>query len=96
VPVARLASTSLDCADPFALAEFWAALVGGEVAYRSEQFCAVRTDHGWLAAVKVDGYRPPTLRLGAKKADMQRVPDRYRVFFDPAGHPFCLTTQIPE
>ncbi len=122
IAVARLASTSLDCADPVALADFWAALLGGEVAFSSDEFCAVRTDNGWIAAVKVADYRPPTwpsaevpkqihldlatsdlqaaeaeaLRLGARKAADQPAPDRWRVFFDPAGHPFCFTTQIPE
>lgn len=36
------------------------------------------------------------LRLGAVKCDVQPAPDRYVVMLDPAGHPFCLTTQIPE
>lgn len=58
--VARLASTAMDCADPASLAEFWAALVGGEVAYRSDEFCAVKTANGWLATVKVTDYQPPT------------------------------------
>jgi hypothetical protein len=34
-------------------------------------------------------------RLGATLAAVQAAPDRRRVLFDPAGHPFCLTTQIP-
>ena len=34
--------------------------------------------------------------LGARKAEHQPAPDRYVVLLDPAGHPFCLTTQIPE
>jgi hypothetical protein len=121
MPVARLASTALDCADPHALADFWAALLGGDVAFRSDEFCAVRTDHGWLTAMKVADHRPATwpdadvpkqmhldlaasdldaaeaeaLRLGARKADVQPSPDRWRVFLDPAGHPFCFTTLIP-
>ena len=36
------------------------------------------------------------LELGALKCDVQPDPDRWRVYLDPAGHPFCLTTQIPE
>jgi len=36
------------------------------------------------------------LRLGAVRAADQPAPDRYIVLTDPAGHPFCLTTQIPE
>ena len=34
-------------------------------------------------------------RLGATPAAVQPAPDRWRVLLDPAGHPFCLTTQIP-
>ncbi len=120
--VGKLASTALDCDDPSALADFWAALLGGEVAYRSDEFCAVKTDRGWLAAVKVADHRPPTwpnsdtpkqmhldisvvdldqaeseaLRLGARRSDHQPAADRWRVLLDPAGHPFCLSTQIPD
>ena len=34
-------------------------------------------------------------RLGAQVASFQPAPERWRVLLDPAGHPFCLTTQIP-
>jgi catechol 2,3-dioxygenase-like lactoylglutathione lyase family enzyme len=34
--------------------------------------------------------------LGAVRAHSQPAPDRYIVLLDPAGHPFCLSTQIPE
>ena len=34
--------------------------------------------------------------LGAKRAEWQPDPDSYLVFLDPAGHPFCLTTQFPD
>lgn len=120
--LARLASTALDCSDPTALASFWAQLVGGEVAYTSDEFCAVKTAAGWLATVRIGDYRPPTwpdpavpkqmhldlavddidaaeaeaLRLGATKPGEQPAPDRWRVLLDPAGHPFCLSTQIPQ
>src|SRR5258708_37694005 len=60
MPVARLASAALDCSDPAALAAFWAALVGGEVAFTSDEFCAVKTDHGWLATVLVADYQQPS------------------------------------
>jgi hypothetical protein len=33
--------------------------------------------------------------LGALRAEWQPDPGSYRVLLDPAGHPFCLTTQIP-
>ena len=34
--------------------------------------------------------------IGARVADEQPSPERWRVLFDPAGHPFCLTTLIPS
>ena len=113
---------SLDCAEPRRLAEFWAALLGGEVAYASDEFVAIKTDRGWLSTVRVADYAPPTwpdgtlpkqmhfdlavddlegaeaeaIRLGASRATVQPAPERWRVLLDPAGHPFCLSTQIPE
>ena len=30
--------------------------------------------------------------LGAREADHQAGPNKWRVLLDPAGHPFCLTT----
>jgi len=82
----------------------------------------VKTDQGWLAAVRVPDHRPPTwpgsavpkqmhldlavsdldeaeaeaVRLGATRASDQPAPGRFRVLLDPAGHPFCLSIQIPE
>ena len=41
MPNIRLGSISLDCADPLALGSFWAELLGGEIAYSSEEFVAV-------------------------------------------------------
>ena len=34
--------------------------------------------------------------LGAVRAESQQAPDRFLVLFDPAGHPFCLSTVFPE
>ena len=120
--VARLGSVSLDCDDPSRLAGFWAELLGGEIAFSSEDFVAVKTARMWISAVRVAHYLAPTwpdgdvpkqihldlavddldlsqeeaVRLGARVADEQPAPDRWRVLLDPAGHPFCLTTLIPE
>jgi catechol 2,3-dioxygenase-like lactoylglutathione lyase family enzyme len=38
----------------------------------------------------LDAAEPAALELGARKADHQPSPDNFRVFVDPAGHPFCL------
>ena len=120
--IARLGSVSLDCDDPRRLAEFWAALLGGEIAFSSDAFVAIRTDHLWLSTVRVADFRPPTwpdgtnpkhmhldlavkdlesaqdaaLMLGARVAAFQPSPALWRVMLDPAGHPFCLSTQIPD
>jgi hypothetical protein len=36
------------------------------------------------------------LSLGAVRAECQPEPESHLVFLDPAGHPFCLTTEIVE
>ncbi len=49
--------------------------------------------------VDVDDLADAQLRavsLGAVRASVQPDPETYVIFSDPAGHPFCLTTQIPE
>ncbi len=118
----RLGSVSLDCGDPAELGAFWAALLGGEVAFSSDDFVAVKTGGLWISAVRVPNYRAPdwpeggtpkqihldlvvthlaeaeseAVALGAVRAVEQPSPDRWRVLIDPAGHPFCLTTQIPD
>jgi catechol 2,3-dioxygenase-like lactoylglutathione lyase family enzyme len=118
----RLGSVSLDCPDPHPLAEFYARLLGVEVAFDSENFSAVKLDGLWLSMQRVTDHRPPTwpapgtpqqihldfavddldtgeakaIEAGATKADGQPSPDRWRVMLDPAGHPFCLSTLIPE
>jgi hypothetical protein len=119
--VARMAMVSLDCAEPVALAEFWAELLDGTVLVRDDAVSAVQAGTMMIATIRVPDYRPPTwpggdtpkhihldlavrgldeaeseaLRLGATKADHQPQPDQWRVFLDPAGHPFCLTANIP-
>jgi len=112
---------SLDCADPQLLAEFWAAMLDGEVIPIRDGVVVVRTDWVWMAALRVPDYASPTWpdadvpqqihfdlavtdvdtavaeaeQLGARQADHQPAPDKWRVLLDPAGHPFCLTSQIP-
>jgi hypothetical protein len=118
----RLGSISIDCSDTHALAQFYATMLGVEIAYDSETFSAVRLDNIWLSMQKVDDHHVPTwpdgavsqqvhldfsvedldaaeeaaLAAGARKADTQPSPDRWRVMLDPAGHPFCLTGLIPD
>jgi len=43
----------------------------------------------------LDKAEEQVLRLGATKAEVQPAEDgSFRVFFDPAGHPFCLTADL--
>jgi hypothetical protein len=44
-----------------------------------------------LTVDDLDEAEQALLDLGARKADHQPEPDRWRVFLDPAGHPFCIT-----
>ena len=120
--VASTGFVSMDCDDPHELAQFWAAMLGGEIAFIHDTAIGIRTDWVWLSAMKVPGYRPPTWpddavpkqihldlavtdlpgaviaaeSLGATCAAFQPAPERRRILLDPAGHPFCLTTQIPR
>ncbi len=58
--VARSGFVSLDCADPLALGEFWAAMLGGEIAFASPTTVGIRTDWVWLSALKITDYVAPT------------------------------------
>jgi hypothetical protein len=49
-----------------------------------------------LAVDDLDQAEKRAVSLGAIRAETQPAPDRYLVLLDPAGHPFCLSTQIPE
>ena len=52
--------------------------------------------HLELAVDDLDDAEAQSLALGATKAGTQPAPDRWRVLLDPAGHPFCITTGIPD
>lgn len=117
--VGKLWSVTLDCADPTPLAQFWASMLDGTVAFESDAFIAVQTPGDtWIAAYKIEDYVAPkwpdgdvakqfhldlavddldvaereAIALGAVKAEHQPNADTFRVLFDPAGHPFCVTT----
>jgi len=38
----------------------------------------------------LDAGEEQVLAIGARKHDVQPAPDAFRVYLDPAGHPFCL------
>ena len=41
-------------------------------------------------ALDLDETEAKLLAIGARKADHQIHPDRFRVYLDPIGHPFCI------
>jgi Glyoxalase-like domain len=49
-----------------------------------------------LSVDDLDEAEAEVVRRGATRALTQPSPDRWRVLLDPAGHPFCITTQIPD
>ena len=57
--IARLGAVSLDCADPRALAKFYADLTGGSIMFESDEFVAVQAPGStWITAQKVTDHRP--------------------------------------
>jgi catechol 2,3-dioxygenase-like lactoylglutathione lyase family enzyme len=52
--------------------------------------------HLELAVSDLDAQEARILGLGAAKAGVQPNPDNWRVLIDPAGHPFCITTLMPD
>jgi Glyoxalase-like domain len=59
-PKLRVASISLDCLDPLALAEFYVGLLDGVELWRSERSVGLRVRGAVLAMQRVDTYQPPT------------------------------------
>jgi hypothetical protein len=52
--------------------------------------------HFELAVRDLDSAEAAALALGATKGSLQPNPETWRVLIDPAGHPFCVTTMIPD
>ncbi len=119
--IARMHAVVLDCPDPKALAEFYAALLGWAVTYDRGDWVTISDGVATpLSFQRAEGHTPPrwpdpthsqqfhidvtvddidkaeaeVLALGAVKHEHQPVGpyDGFRVYLDPAGHPFCLCT----
>jgi hypothetical protein len=52
--------------------------------------------HLELAVTDLEAVETRAVELGAVTSQTQPNPDVWRVLHDPAGHPFCITTIIPE
>ena len=49
-----------------------------------------------LAVTDLHAAVDEAVRLGARQSPHQAEPELWRVLLDPAGHPFCLSTQMPD
>jgi predicted enzyme related to lactoylglutathione lyase len=49
-----------------------------------------------FAVEDLDAAEREAVAAGATKAGTQPSPERWRVMLDPVGHPFCLSSLIPE
>jgi len=123
VAVGRFDTVVLDCPDPLALAEFYAGLLGQEIADDGDDtWQSLRGDGSGvtLAFQRATNYVPPrwpdgppqqlhldltvddfvtahhgAIALGATALSPVSAPEAgttsgFRVYADPAGHPFCL------
>ncbi|MEU5314221.1 VOC family protein [Streptomyces sp. NPDC021562] len=122
--IARLRNVVIDCPDPLALAEFYAAVAGGPPAAEAADWVVLKLPDGpRLCFQRAEEYTPPqwpradrdsqqfhldfdagptwedvdaaekkVLALGARLLRREDDPDAedFRVYTDPAGHPFCL------
>ncbi|MGW7364822.1 VOC family protein [Streptomyces sp. NPDC054841] len=115
--IATLGTVVLDCADPRALAAFYAELLGARVESDGDDWFDLKGYEGTpLAFQAAPGHVPPqwpasdasqqfhldltvedldaaeaqVLALGAKPLDTGNRSRSWRVYADPAGHPFCL------
>jgi hypothetical protein len=52
--------------------------------------------HLELAVSDLEAAETLAIGLGATKAATQPSPNAWRVLIDPVGHPFCITTLIPD
>lgn len=52
--------------------------------------------HFDLAAGDLDADVAAAIAIGAREAEFQPAPGRWRVLFDPVGHPFCLSADRPD
>ena len=118
--IGTLRSVVLDTKDPAGLAEFYAAVLGGEVTAQDDTWVVLTEPGGRrLAFQQAPEHEPPAfpdprgsqqfhldilvddvdeaeskvLAHGATRVTDAVDEDDFRVYRDPAGHPFCLVWQ---
>ncbi|GLP79802.1 VOC family protein [Mycobacterium antarcticum] len=114
----KLRSVVLDTREPRRLADFYADLLGGDVASEDDGSWVVLTEptgrrmafqlspehqppqfpdprgsqqfHVDVEVDDIDDAEPKVLAMGATRVTDAVVEGEFRVYRDPAGHPFCL------
>ncbi|BDX30656.1 glyoxalase [Mycobacterium antarcticum] len=114
----KLRSVVLDTREPRRLADFYADLLGGDVASEDDDSWVVLTEptgsrlafqlspehqppqfpdprgsqqfHVDVEVDDIDDAEPKVLAMGATRVTDAVVEGEFRVYRDPAGHPFCL------
>jgi Glyoxalase-like domain len=90
----RLCSTALECPDAKVLAAFYAEITGGWVTYYDDSWAVAASSmqmHLDFDIDDLDSAEPRVLAAGATRLRSEPG-EHFRVFTDPVGHPFCLTT----
>ena len=99
--IARSPSVVIDCPDATVLARFYGALLDWPVSTGADdqdtwqeirgegQVICFQQMHLDVVVDDLDEAEAATLALGATKHEHQPG-ETFRVFLDPAGHPFCL------
>jgi len=52
--------------------------------------------HFEMAVDDLDVAEAAAVKIGATRASSQASPESWRVLFDPAGHPFCISTMFQD
>jgi catechol 2,3-dioxygenase-like lactoylglutathione lyase family enzyme len=92
--IARFSLVALDCPDAGALAAFYGRITGWPVRDDETEGDWIELEHPQqihldFDVLDLDEGEAAVLALGARKAEHQPG-TTFRVFLDPAGHPFCL------
>ena len=87
--IGRLEKTVLDCPDPRALASFYGEVLGMRGPPRWPDPEHPQHEHLDIRVFDVDAAEQAVLALGPTRPPTEHE-NGFRVFTDPAGHPFCL------
>ena len=105
----KITGVALDCGDVDELIGFYARITGTTTYWLTAQKVDSYVAPTWpesttpkqfhfeISAIDLDEAEAFVLECGARKTEHQSSTDgSWRVYLDPAGHPFCLTSNVPD